>query len=351
MQIVRRHLKQLDDADTAVLRALAVLGSGSPIAQIETLLPGGENGRLSALSAGGWVERLPDTDRFRYVNRITQDMVYSGMSPHERSVFHKRAGEYFYNTSLMGDRLFTTQAIAHYRLAGDSSGALEALDLAVREARSHNDEEAIIRLLLTGIAITSASPAASSKRTEFAERLGDIHARRGDYRKAASAYGESGVGQNALRLRGKLGLSLLVFDGVRSSHVLGKITRRVPLDFPGDLRWVLEAGHAWALSLAGSHYNAIRHVRDVLATLGSLSGYGAARTLMRAMLGMVLFYNGDLVDAQPHLDTARQSWEARADQQGVLLINRVLNEAPRSEVTDLLMQILLHPLLIDPMVE
>jgi hypothetical protein len=119
----------------------------------------------------------------------------------------------------------------------------------------------------------------------------------------------------------------------------------IPQDAPKDAHWRVQAGLVWALALSGRTYEAIRYCRDALGLLSSTAGLGAPRTLLRAVLGMVLFYQGDHTEAYPHLESARAGWGARGYEEGMLLVNQVLIDTPKSDVTRTWLRMLLRPLL------
>jgi hypothetical protein len=60
---------------------------------------------------------------------------------------------------------------------------------------------------------------------------------------------------------------------------------------------------------------------------------------------MVLFYSGEKDEAHPHLESARAGWGARDDKDGVMLMNKVLIEMPRQEITRNWLHLAMEPLL------
>jgi hypothetical protein len=207
------------------------------------------------------------------------------------------------------------------------------------------DREQLIALYRQAIDVTARDAKLVRRQAQFAETLGDMYAVAEEYDKAVEAYSELSPTVSPLSLLGKLGLALLIIDPDRAITVLSQVVPAVPHNYTNDMRWRLEAGLVWALSLAGRSYDAVRRSRDVLGTLSSTTGLGFARSLIRGVLGMTLFYVGDQMEAHPHLESARAGWGARGDQEGVLFINQVLIAMPKEDVTKNWVRLLLYPLI------
>ena len=167
----------------------------------------------------------------------------------------------------------------------------------------------------------------------MAEHVGDIHMADGEYNKAVEAYTRFSPTVTSVSLFSKLGLALLAVDPVRAANILARALAVIHLNEREDVRWILEASLCWALALSGNTYEAIRRSRDSLGRLGDTVGFGWARSLMRGMLGMILFYDGEVQEALPHLESARAGWGARGQQEGVLLVNQVLISLPKQDIT------------------
>jgi len=82
---------------------------------------------------------------------------------------------------------------------------------------------------------------------------------------------------------------LLAVDPKRATNILERALTTLMLSDQEELRWRVEAGLVWGMALVGRSYEAIRRCRDSLGKLSDTVGFGAARTLMRGALGMVLF--------------------------------------------------------------
>jgi hypothetical protein len=187
-------------------------------------------------------------------------------------------------------------------------------------------------------------PELADQRNAVAETLGDMHAVANEYPLAALAYQHADLSEAGPVLLAKVGLAMLAVDPSQAIMFMQRTAPGIPLEYPDDLRWRLEAGQAWGLALLGRTYDAVRKTRDALGTLSSSTGFGSARTMMRGALGMALFYHGDQAEASPHLESARAGYGARGDDDGVLFINQVLIGMPREEITQLWLNLMLKPL-------
>lgn len=223
--------------------------------------------------------------------------------------------------------------------------ALQALETELERAHAAGDRALLAALYERGAEIAAQDPALAERQVCMAIALGDLYAAEGDYQAAASAYDRHAPQAAPPLLLVRLGLALLAHDPACAAQRLYEALQLVSPGYHEDLRVRLEAGLVWAMALGGSTYEAERYGREALAKLGDTSGLGAARTLMRGTLGMVLFYQGSEEEARPHLESARAGWEARGDMHGVLLMNRVLSGAPRQEITPVWLRVVLAPLL------
>lgn len=239
----------------------------------------------------------------------------------------------------------TPDAARQTSAAADPAQVLQALETELEQARAAGDRALLAALYERGAEIAAQNPALFDWQVRMAIALGDLYAAEGDYGAAASAYDRHAPQAAPPLLLARLGLALLASNPTRAGHVLYDALQVVSPGYREDLRVRLEAGLVWAMALGGSAYEAERYGRETLAKLGDTSGLGAARTLMRGTLGMVLFYQGSEEEARPHLESARAGWEARGDMHGVLLMNRVLSGAPRQEITPAWVRVVLAPLL------
>ncbi len=337
--LISALLTQLEPGPRETLLAASVLGSGLETDALRALRGDAPwaalSADLAALVAGGWLE--PEAGApppcYRFANQLTWGLVSSSNPPDALKALHMRAGQHYASAAAGQADHRLESAVQHYLKAGDTSRALAALDDAIAEARRRGNRYLLAALLERGASVARSDPAQGHRQAELAEASGDLHASSGDYEAAARAYEDLGPPDSPPSLRGKQGLALLASDPERAARVLAGVSNAISHDYPADLRWWLEAGHAWALALTGRHYDALRHSRDTLAQLGNAAGLGMARTLLRAMLGMVLYYQGEQSEALPHLSSARSGWDARGEQGGVMLVDQVLHNAPRQDIT------------------
>jgi tetratricopeptide (TPR) repeat protein len=348
--VIGSHLNSLPQSQQETLRCGAILGDGFRLGALSTLrgqLRSDElYDQLAGLSMAGWLEcsgRGRNTV-YRFSHPLVRNILYEGIPEEERVRLHTRAGDY-YAVPATGRRLRTENALYHYLKADNPAKALTVLDLAIMEARKTADVPRMMALYQRGIDIAAADASLTERRAEMCEALGDLHASMGDYAQAAKCYGEIGPVPSALSLMGKWGLVSLAKEPEKAVSILEQVTPLIPYEYPEDLRWRAEAGLVWGLTLVERHYEAVRHCRDVLGTLSETVGFGAARTLMRAMLGMALFYQGDTLEANPHLESARAGWSARGELEGVAFINQVMVAVPKNEITLAWLRWILPPLL------
>jgi hypothetical protein len=237
------------------------------------------------------------------------------------------------------------QAVYHYTRGGARDRALTALELALTHARRVGNRERVVTLYRQAIDIAASDSALTRRHADLAEALGDLYTAEEDYAEATRVYGELGPTTGSLTLLGKLGLALLAVDTRRAVQTLTQTIPAVPEQFQDDLHWRLEAGLVWALALDGREYETVRHSRDALGKLGDTAGFGEARILLRATLGLALQYQGDMAGALPHLMSARNGWEARGNQVGVSLVNNALIGLPMPDLTKIWLRVALQPLI------
>ena len=218
----------------------------------------------------------------------------------------------------------------------------------ILKADTSIDRAARLNLYRQGAEIAELDDSYSSQQAHYAERLGDLHARSRDYPGAADAYQRYLPPDAPLVAFTKLGLCLLPDAPLGALEVLGQVdtvlTRKNDLS---DTRWVTRAGLAWGLMLDGRDYEALRAIRDALASLADTSGLGDARSLVRATLGLIHYQQGDHDEATVHLKSARAGWEARGDADGVALMDAALDGASLETITRRFVWYGLSGLLID----
>jgi tetratricopeptide (TPR) repeat protein len=348
--IIAAHLNSLPQSQQDTLRCGAILGDGFRMGALGTLrgqLRSDElYDELAELVRTGWLEHSGRgrNTLYRFAHPLVRDILYESIPTEERIRLHTRAGDY-YAVPATGRRLRTENALYHYFKADNPAKALTVLDLALMEARKTADLPRMMTLYRQGIDIAATDASLAERQKEMCEALGDLHASMGDYKQAAKCYAEIGPVPGALNLMGKWGLVLLAGEPEKAVSILGQAAPLISYEYPEDLRWRLEAGLVWGLTLVERYYEAVRHCRDVLGTLSEMVGFGAARTLMRAMLGMALFYQGDSLEAAPHLESARAGWSARGELEGVAFINQVVAGASKAEITLVWLRWILPPLL------
>ncbi len=304
---------------------------------------------LESLVAGGWLQADDTLSArcYRFPIHALWGLLYSSIPGNMLAVWHMRAGDYW-AVQAGGCGLQTEIAVQHYLQAGSPVQALATIERAVAEARRAGDHDRLATLLRQGAVVARSDAALAGRQAELAEALGDLYASAGDYESAARAYRELSPSDGPAVLQGKLGLALLPGDPERAARVLTRAIQAIPPHYPHDLRWWLEAGRIWALALIDRHYEAVRLSRDALAQLGNAAGLGSARTLLQAMLGMVLYYQGEQAEGISHLWSARSGWEARGDQASVQLVDQILRGCSRHEVTQLWLGLALAPLAKPP---
>lgn len=280
---------------------------------------------------------------YRFMHALLRDTLYETAPPERRAFLHTRAGDY-YALPLKGRKQRVESAIYHYTRAGKPERAMSVLESALAEARLRGNLPGMIALYKEGLTVTAASTELAARQTQLAEELGDLFVTMGDYKQAATAYWEMDANESTPEQQGKLALSLLALNPQQAVGMLTNLAGTVPMDYPNDLRWRLEAGLTWAHALAGHTYDSVRQSRDALGILSGVAGFGSARTLLRAMLGMALYYHGDIAEAQPHLESARAGFGARGDEQGVMFVNQVLIGMPSGEITKFWLDLVLKPL-------
>ncbi|MBN1426733.1 MAG: AAA family ATPase [Anaerolineae bacterium] len=350
VSLLRGRAGRLTDIQREALLRASVLGNGFRVGALAALLEETQADVplecLFALTQSGWLEQSGQhrASIYRFTHRLKQSAIYESLPAEERQNLHLKAGDY-YAAPRIGWRLRTDYAVYHYLKAGKIGQALPVIEVALNQALSASDQDRVFHLYQLGIDVASRDPDMAIKQAEWAEGLGDAHAAAGRYVKAAETYSQLGPTVAPLTLLGKLGLVLLAVDPKRATNVLERALTTLMLNEQEDLRWRVEAGLVWGMALVGRSYEAIRHCRDSLGKLGDTVGFGSARTLMRGVLGMVLFYDGDQEEAYPHLESARAGWGARGDQDGVVLLNQVMIGMPKTDITQAWLRLILRPLL------
>lgn len=348
--ILLRRADQLPDSQRKALLCASVLGDGFRLGAMATLLSQPlvdvPQASLSALVQEGWLEQSGENliAIYRFTHRLKRDILYESLPADQQRSLHLKAGEY-YAAPRAGWRLRTEYAVHHYVKAGNVRKALPIIEMALSQALAAGERDRVSAFYQMGIEVTAQDPELALKQAEWAEGLGDTYAAAGNYAQAAETYSRLGPTVAPLTLLGKLGLVLLAVDPKRATNILERALTTLLLGEQDDLRWRVEAGLVWGMALVGRSYEAIRHCRDALGKLSDTVGFGSARTLMRGVLGMVLFYEGDQEESYPHLESARAGWGARGDQDGVLLLNQVMIGMPKTEVTRAWLRLVLGPLL------
>jgi len=337
---------RLTDSERESLLCAAALGDGFRTGALSALRGNARSEDLQndlvGLESKGWLERTGEGKlaSFSFTNRIRQSVMHDSIPDERAKTLHNHAGDY-YSVAIGGRKVRAENAAYHYMKAGNSKRAVPALEIAAQRAMSVGDHEHAQALYQLGAQAAQLEPGMSDKQIEMAERLGDMHLINGDYEKAVEAYTENSPTMTSPSLFAKLGLALLAVDPARSANILSRALAILQIGEREDLRWMLEASLSWAMALAGNSYEAIRRSRDALGRLGDTVGFGWARSMMRGMLGMVLFYDGEVQEALPHLESAKAGWGARGQQEGVILMNQVLISLPKQDVTRLWLKMIL----------
>lgn len=348
-KIVVTRIRRLAPELMKTMLYAVVLGDGFRVGALGVLH---ENRReeelladLEALINLGLMERSGVSRRavFRFCHAVVRDTLYETAPADRRANMHQRAAEY-YALPQSGRRPRTESVIYHFARAGETDQALATIDEAIQKAYREESRDEVIALYQEALNILGTDPERAKRRNEIAEALGDIHIVAGDYASSAHAYIEAEFAEATQHLQAKVALALLAIDPQQAVILMSRLAPGIPLEYADDLRWRLEAGQAWGLSLLGRTYDAVRKSRDALGTLSSSAGFGSARTLMRGALGMALYFHGDQAEAHPHLESARAGWGARGDEQGVVFINQVLVGMPKEQITKSWLDLVLKPL-------
>nr|MBN1228723.1 hypothetical protein [Anaerolineae bacterium] len=356
-EIIESELGKLTGTHCQVLQIAAILGDGFRMGAMRALLADGGPvfedelfESLSALVDGGWLCSYQRGRRttYHFANRAVYDGVYRMILPEQKKALHRLAGDY-YAVPGTGRRVRTDIALGHYRKSGDLNQALDVIWMELREAQSAGNRARMAELFRLGASIAALDPDLSLHRARMAEGLGDMYAAAGDFSAAASAYRDLAPADMPPMLRGKLGLALLGVSPGRAQAVLQGVSESCSPETHPDLHWRAIAGQCWALALSGDTYRGLRVCRDSLAAMRHTSGLGESRTLLRAVLGMILYYaaesDEEQQEAHTHLESARAGWGARGDEAGIVLMNQVLIGTDKERITAAWLQYLLGPLL------
>lgn len=350
IQAVNILVEQLDDHQREVLQAASVVGKAIPEYILQALGILDATPLLGALEAGRWLTRESTSSIYRFTNNVVYQVIYDYVPGNVRATLHEQVGNVFFNPDSGSlARRKVDLAVYHYVRSGKREQALDALGLAIEEAALQHNLEARRDLLKNAVELSATSATLRSQHLQFAEQLGDLYTAQDDYQQAALAYSEPGISGMPMHISCKLGLVLTSVEPSRAVTILKRAVKQIPTRFPEDLKWRGVAGLVWALLLTNQPYEALREGRNALATLNQLSGYGEAITLLRATLGMVHQFNGELVEAGLHYESAKGAWLARDNDTGLALLSRLQAKAPRDEITRLWLRLVLHPVLGKPM--
>jgi len=350
IQLITEQAVGLAESQRETLECAAVLSDGFRSGALSSLrgrMPAADlETELHTLIDKGWLEKVNKGRHtyFIFTNRVKRSVIYKNVPEERRATMHKNAGDYYAMVSA-GNRVRIENATYHYLRSGDTKRALPVVEIAINKARTSGEREQLMALYKLGVEVASTDSALSNKQIEMAERLGDLYAASGDYAKAVETYTKYSPPVTSPAILGKLGMVTLTVDPDRAANILSRSLSVVSGGKEEDSRWTLEASLCWALSISGNNYEAIRRCRDSLGKLGDTVGFGEARTMMRAILGMILFYEGDIHEANPHLESARAGWGARGRQEGIQLINQVLISMPKQDITRGLVKMMITPML------
>lgn len=351
-EYLQLKLRNLPTHLRRVLLGLAVAGNGSTLETLAALLGEPDWAQISQaggeLVEAGWLRRSsPGREPcFAFSNRFTQSAIYERMNESQRQEMHQKVAIHLSQNGLKDPQRVIGVA-GHYQRSGDTARGLEVIEEGLSYAYQSGDRMGVMQLLESGIPLAASDHTLHKRQAALVEKLGDLYAVDGDYETAARVYREMGPSISSMSLLTKLGLVQLPSDPERATHTLAQIASLIPQNHPEDLRWYAESGLVMAYGLMGQTYQAVRRSRDTLASLGDTMGFGTARTLLRGTLGIVLFMNNEREDALAHLESARAGWGARGLQEGVLLINQVIIESPRDEITRNWLKMTLKPMLGD----
>ncbi|NDJ55163.1 MAG: AAA family ATPase [Chloroflexi bacterium] len=354
----RAAFTRLDLGQRSTLVAAAVLGDKARITGLAAVQPDRTQddvfNDLQSLIHTIWLSRYGVGRRatYQFRTQIMRLLTLDTLGVEKRKEIELKAGDY-YAVSAPRKLNKVENALYHYQQAGTLDRALAMLDVVASQVRnaqtdSEDDQTRLTQLYERAIQLIDNNVDYRKHQAAYAEALGDIYTSREEYGLAVRAYSDYSPTISSTTLLSKLGLVLLAIDPSRAITVL---ERTIPATRPyedRDLRWRLEAGIIWGLSLTGHHYAAIRRSRDLLGELGSTVSLGAARTLIRGTMGMALYYQGEREEASVHLESARAGWGARDYHEGVVFINQVLIDTPLRDITRLWLRMVLRPLLEQP---
>ena len=346
MELVIDGVSRLTESERESLLCAAVLGDGFRSGSLSALRGNARSedvlNDLAALETKGWLERLGEARlaSYGFTNRVRQSVIYNTIPDERANTLHNNAGDY-YSVAIGGRKVRAENAAYHYMKSGNAKRAIPVLEMAAQRAIAAGDPDQAQVLFELGAQAAQLEPGMSDKQIEMAEHLGDMHLTAGEYDQAVTAYTENSPTMTSPSLYSKLGLALLAVDMSRATNVLQRALALLQIGEREDLRWALEASLSWAMARSGNSYDAIRRSRDALGRLGDTVGFGWARSMMRGMLGMILFYDGEVQEALPHLESAKAGWSARGHQEGVMLVNQVLISLPADDVSKLWLKLVL----------
>jgi hypothetical protein len=348
--LVRKQVHTLPESQRLTLICCAILGDGLRTGALFSLRGSAATdlarADLAELVKAGWLGQYGEDRRaiYTFSYRAVRKAIYDNIETTTRERLHQSAGDY-YAPPRPNWWLRTENTAYHYAQARMPEAAIPIIEMALAQARESGEKELLITLYRLGIKVTEHSTQLRMKQIDMAEGLGDLFAAHGEYEQAVEVYTQRTPSVASTSLIAKLSLVLLAVDPARAVTSLTRSVSLLNKPEHSELYWRVEAALAWALALNGQSYDAIRRCRDGLSRTGETMGLGLPRTLLRGVLGMILFYDGDEVEAHPHLESARASWGARGEEEGVMLINQILIKMPKTEITRAWLRVLLKPVL------
>ena len=346
--IIGRMIRALPADQLKTLLYAVILGDGFRIGVLDHLFEAREHDELARdleeLVVAGILDRT-GTGRaavYRFRQTVTRNTIYDSAPDNHRVTLHKRAGAYY--ASMDGGSVRAESAVYHYMRAALPDRAMWVVDNALKNVRQEGDLNDRMRLYLLGLRTAKEDPLLAPRIVGMAEILGDTYAALGDYEGAARSYREGITDMTPDSLQGKAALTMLSLYPAQAANLLMRAATTIPQDAPHDLHWLVRAGMVWAFALTERGYEAMRRGRDALSDLGRLGGLGEIRSLVRGTLGMAMYYSDDKDEAIAHLESARGGYGARNNQDGVMFVNQVLLDVPKTEITRAWLKLVMNPI-------
>jgi predicted ATPase len=261
------------------LHQLAIMGRQFPLSLVRQVVPQPEEELyhlLSSLQRKEFLYEQPAFPESEYIfkHALTQEVAYGTVLQEQRKLLHERTGqalEVLYVTSL--DEHYSELA-HHYTRSGHTEKAVEYLHLAGQQAVQRSANVEAITHLTTALELLKTLP-------DTAEHT-----------------------EQELRLHLALGPVLFLAKGCSSAEAERVYTRALEL-----CRQVAESPQLflvlWGLFLSHLGQGRLQAARELGEQLLSLTQHGqdpAVLLLAHRVLGEILFWSGEFVPAQAHLE-------------------------------------------------